>query len=158
MARVRTAHVAQVERLKSADIVKLAVILAAGVATAVYGFLFSQVAPSPPAAPHAARRPAQSRAPPRPPDPPPQAVDWTVRATLLGLLALRGFQTWRSVVAAKGLMDDFIRTTLYHRSQVVSSESSHHLPSEAAVQSTTFPVRQPPSYDGRTPRRACYST
>ena len=37
-----------------------------------------------------------------------------VRVTLIGLLLLRAFQTWRSVVNAKSTMDDFVRTTLYH--------------------------------------------
>jgi hypothetical protein len=36
-----------------------------------------------------------------------------VRFTLIGLLLLRAFQTWRSVVNAKSTMDDFVRTTLY---------------------------------------------
>ena len=40
-----------------------------------------------------------------------------VRFTLIGLLLLRAFQTWRSVVNAKSTMDDFVRTTLYHSSQ-----------------------------------------
>ena len=40
-----------------------------------------------------------------------------VRLTLIGILALRAFQTWRSVIHAKITMDDFIRTTLYCRSQ-----------------------------------------
>lgn len=73
--------------LKSADVVKLAVILLAGIATAVYTFYFAN---------HA---------------------DWTVQMTLAGILLLRAFQTWRSVQLAKYTMDDFIRTTLYYRSQ-----------------------------------------
>jgi hypothetical protein len=77
----------RVDRIKSADAVKLVMILLAGVATALYGFFF--------------------------------ATDNSVkvRATLIGLLLLRGFQTWRSVVNNKATMDDFVKTTLYHSSQ-----------------------------------------
>ena len=77
----------RVERMKSADVVKILLILLAGVATALYGYFFAQ------------------------------GGGWTVRATLIGLLALRAFQTWRYVLTAKATMDDFIRSTLYHRSQ-----------------------------------------
>jgi hypothetical protein len=77
----------RVERMKSADVVKILLILLAGVATALYGYFFAA------------------------------GGGWTVRATLIGLLALRAFQTWRYVLTAKATMDDFIRSTLYHRSQ-----------------------------------------
>jgi len=77
----------KVDRMKSADIVKLAIILLAGIATAIYSYVFATIG------------------------------GWTVRATLIGLLLLRAFQTWRSLVLAKLTMDDFIRTTLYCRSQ-----------------------------------------
>mmetsp|Transcript_4707 Transcript_4707/g.14390 ORF Transcript_4707/g.14390 Transcript_4707/m.14390 type:complete len:653 (-) Transcript_4707:210-2168(-) len=74
-------------RIKSADQVKIVMLLLAGIATALYGYYFAH------------------------------GTDWTVRATLIGFLALRAFQTWRYVVGAKATMEDFIRTTLYHRSQ-----------------------------------------
>ena len=37
-----------------------------------------------------------------------------VRITLIGLLSLRAFQTWRSVVNTKSTMNEFIQNTLYH--------------------------------------------
>jgi len=77
----------RVDRIKSADVVKLVIILLAGVATAVYAWVFARDA------------------------------NWTVHATLIGLLGFRAFSTWRSVVNAKAQMDDFVRTTLYHSSQ-----------------------------------------
>ena len=79
----------RVERMKSADVAKIGVILVAGIATALYGFIFSSY--------------SQSR--------------WTL-ITLISLLVLRGYQTWASVSNSKHTMLEFIRTTLYHRSQV----------------------------------------
>jgi hypothetical protein len=76
----------KVERMKSADIFKIVVCLLAGVATAVYSFLFGR---------------SYSFA----------------TATLTGLLAFRAYQTWAWVNNAKYTMNEFIRTTLYHRSQ-----------------------------------------
>ena len=88
--------------------VKLVVILLAGIATAVYSFVFAS------------------------------QTNWTVRITLIGLLtpshtfphllpcvpqvritligllSLRAFQTWRSVVNTKSTMNEFIQNTLYH--------------------------------------------
>ena len=75
------------DRMKSADIVKLVVILLAGISTAFYSYFFAT------------------------------SDSLTVRLTLIGILGLRAFQTWRSVINAKITMDDFIRTTLYCRSQ-----------------------------------------
>lgn len=77
----------RVERMKSADFVKILLFLLAGVATALYGYFFAQ------------------------------GGGWFVRESLIGLLAGRAFQTWRYVMIAKATMDDFIRSTLYHRSQ-----------------------------------------
>ena len=99
------------ERMKSADVVKLVVILLAGIATAVYSFLSSR---------------AETRSG--------QYV--LIYSTLFGLLALRAFQTWRSVVNSKYEMNEFIRTTLYHRSQdsqrgvllsIINSIAQHEL-------------------------------
>ena len=73
--------------MKSADLVKIIIYLLSGLATAVYGFVFG----------------TSSR--------------WLLTATLLGLLALRAYQTWASVSYAKHTINEFIRTTLYHRSQ-----------------------------------------
>lgn len=73
--------------MKSAEIVKIVLMLVGGIATAFYGFAFGQ----------------SSR--------------WLLTATLLGLLGLRAYQTWASVSHAKHTMNEFIRTTLYHRSQ-----------------------------------------
>ena len=73
--------------LKSADVVKIVIYVVGGIATAVYGFAYG----------------TSSR--------------WLLTATLLSLLAIRAWQTWASVNNAKHTMNEFIRTTLYHRSQ-----------------------------------------
>jgi len=52
-----------------------------------------------------------------------RAAAWRVRVPTAaawcgaGILGLRAFQTWRSVINSKITMEDFIRTTLYCRSQ-----------------------------------------
>ena len=74
-------------RMKDADVVKIVLYLLGGIATAIYGFLVGTSGRN------------------------------TLIAILLSLLALRAYQTWASVSNAKHTMNEFIRTTLYHRSQ-----------------------------------------
>ena len=98
--------------MKSADVVKIVLYLLGGVVAAIYGFVFG----------------THSR--------------WLLTATLLGLLALRAYQTWASVVHARHVMNEFIRTTLYHRSQdsqrgvlltVLNSIGQHELREALAI-------------------------
>jgi len=77
----------KVEGMKSADIVKNVVLLLSGVAVGMYNYIFAT------------------------------SAGWTVQASLICVLVVRLFQTWSSVVTRKAQMDDFIRSTLYHRSQ-----------------------------------------
>ena len=88
----------KVDRMKSADVVKLVVILVSGIAAAVYSFMSARADAGDTS--DAGRR---GRV--------------IVYVTFFGLLVFRGIQTWCSVVNSKYTMNEFIRTTLYHRSQ-----------------------------------------
>ena len=96
----------RVERIRSADGIKIGFILLAGVATALYSFYVSR------------------------------GDNLTVTATLITLLVWRMIMTWYYIISAKWGMDKFIQTTLYHRSQdskkgvllyVVNSIETHEL-------------------------------
>ena len=96
----------RVERIRSADGIKIGFILLAGVATALYSFYVSR------------------------------GDNLTVTATLITLLLWRMIMTWYYIISAKWGMDKFIQTTLYHRSQdskkgvllyVVNSIETHEL-------------------------------
>ena len=110
----------KVDRMKSADVVKLVVILLAGIASAVYAFISSTYS-SPSSAEESAGGSLRGM---------------VVYVTFFGLLLFRGAQTWCSVVNSKYTMNEFIRTTLYHRSQdsqrgvllsIVNSIAQHEL-------------------------------
>ena len=77
----------KVDRMKSADVVKIVGFILGSLGAAVYSFAFG-------------------------------SGTYTVATvTLISLLAFRAYQTWASIVNAKYTMNEFIRTTLYHRSQ-----------------------------------------